>query len=90
MTMTTEQKIIADLAFYVDKPTSFSFAVLHRWVIWQFPRPHQDGMIGAVHPPTSEHPWYPAIVKAKSEEVLIHAHVEAGYESPETAVSYFD
>lgn len=88
--MTTEQKIIADLTFHLNKPTHFSFEALHHWVIWQFPRPHQGGMMGAVHPPLPDYRWYPAIIKSDSEAVIIHAHAKEEYMSPETAVMYFN
>ena len=88
--MTTEHKIIADQAFHQDRPTHVSLEVLHRWVIWQFPRPHKGGMMGAVHPPLSDHCWYPAIIKSADDEVVVHAHVEEGYVSPETAVLHFE
>lgn len=88
--MTTEEKVIAELSFHADKPTCFSFATLHRWIIWQFPRPHQDGMMGAVHPPLPEYSWLPAIIRAKSKDVVIHAHVDVDYQSPETAVAHFE
>ena len=87
--MLTDHIVIAELSFSTEQPTRFSFAMLHDWVIWQFPRPHEDGMMGAIHPPLPEHPWYPAIIRAKRKEVIVHAHIETTYDSPETAVTYF-
>jgi hypothetical protein len=71
-----------------DRPTDLSFAELYRWVLWQFPRHKGDGLGGAVHPPAAETGWYPAVIQPDSQRVLVYAHLEQCFDSPEAAAEW--
>jgi hypothetical protein len=83
--MTKGKRQIGHLQFHLDQPTEYSFAELHTWVIWQFPRTDGQGMLGAVHPPIAQHGWLPALVHPYKERVIIHAHHPQTYPTPEAA-----
>lgn len=69
--------------------TRATFADLHSWVIWQFPRPLKDGLCGAVRPPEDVNGWYPAVVYPGDELVRIYAHLAAdSFETPEAAADF--
>jgi hypothetical protein len=71
-----------------DRPTELTFADLYRWVIWQFPRYKGDRFCGAAHPPAAETGWYPAVILAKQQCVLVHAHLGQTFDSPEAAMAW--
>ncbi len=81
---------IEDLELDQDGPTEIPLANLFTWVIWQLPRQRKEGMVGAVRPPTGDYGWFPAMINRKKQTVLIHGHVERPFDSPETAVEYFN
>jgi hypothetical protein len=88
--MAPEKKhVIANLAFNKSQPTTLAFAELFTWVIWQFPKEAKGGLCGAVHPPGSEHGWYPAIIHLDTEKVQVFAHVDKSFPTPETAADHF-
>lgn len=87
--MDGEKRIVGKLTFHTAKPTAVSFQQLHSWVIWQFPRPHKNGMCGAVRPPLPGYDWIPAIIDSKQQSVQVFAHLAESYATPETAVAYF-
>lgn len=87
--MSRETISVADIHLSTTKPSRFSFAALHSWVIWQFPRLSGKHMIGAVHPPLAGHGWYPAAIDPEAEVLQIFAHVAEPQETPEKAICYF-
>lgn len=72
------------------KPTTLTFGELYTWVIWQFPRKKDGGLCGAVHPPTANQGWFPAIIHNKDKRVLVHAHLNESFTTPEAAVEYLN
>ena len=85
-----------DTTFSIDNvtlqtavPTELSLRELFTWVIWQFPRQQDGGMVAAVRPPTADYGWFPAIIHNKQQRVLIHGQVERPFASPEAAIDYF-
>ena len=87
---TSETYSVGDVTLFKTSPTDLSFQDLFSWVIWQFPRPQDDGLAGAVHPSVPDHGWYPAIVCSEEEVVHVHAHIEEPFATPEAAVAYFN
>lgn len=85
-----KQRKIANIVLRREGPTELTFKELFAWVIWQFPRPKKAGLCGAVRPPIPDHGWFPAVIKPKEKRVLVHAHIEEPFPSPEAAVEYFD
>ncbi len=79
---------IAGLALQTGKPTRLTFAQLHEWVIWQFPRHKGPGMCGAVHPPVAGAGWYPAIVDAARKRADVYGHLEEPFSTPEAAADW--
>lgn len=84
-----EKKEIGRLKFYSTKPTRLNFKQLQDWVIWQFPKSHDKGYCGAVHPPLAEYGWLPAIIQPDKKELHVHGHLAATFDSPELAADYF-
>jgi hypothetical protein len=83
-----KQKTIDSILINSDAPTRLALADLYTWVIWQFPRPQADGLCGAVRPPLADHGWFPAVIRATDNTVLVYAHVSEPFDSPETAVAW--
>jgi hypothetical protein len=79
---------IATLPFHTSQPTTYPIAQLFTWVIWQFPQKTTKGYYGAIHSPEPESSWIPAIINTKKERVIIHAHLNQQFESPEQAADY--
>lgn len=73
-----------------DRPTGASFEKLQRWIIWQFPRQKGDGLCAAVHPPTAEYGWLPAVVALDKTAVWIHAHAAGPFPTPEAAADWME
>ena len=88
MTQDETVKAIGSLQFDRTKPTELSFAELYTWVIWQFPRKQKTGLYGAVHPPIPEHGWLPAVIYPQKQQLVIHAHLEKTFPTPEAAADY--
>ena len=88
--MSNRYKRIASVDLATDRPTSFTFADLADWVIWQFPRPKHNWMCGAVHPPTAEYGWFPAAIHPHQEQVDVHAHATDPFPTPEAAADWID
>lgn len=90
MAQTQAQHTIAGIALSNEKPTTLTYEELYAWVIWQFPRPQNGGLIGAVHPPMPQHGWIPAIIfTGNKKQIEIHAHLNEQYPTPESAADYF-
>ena len=83
--MAQKRLIVAGITFSRKSPTLVSFADLFNWVIWQFPRPLEDGLRGAVRPPIEGHGWYPAVIFPGDERVQVYGHVAEPFDSPEAA-----
>lgn len=79
------QKQIGQLQFHPDQPTQYSFADLHNWVIWQFPRANGQGLCGAVHPPIAGYGWLPALIHPVRQNAIIYGHSLQTYPTPEAA-----
>ena len=67
------------------QPTTFSFAQLYDWVIWQYPQQIEQGLTGAVRPPLAHENWYPAIIEPKKKRVQVYGHLDTLYNTPEEA-----
>ena len=87
--MKNENKVIK-VNLNGQRPTTLTFNDLYTWTIWQFPSKGKGGLRGAVHPPIASHTWYPAIIKAKEKKVLVHAHLDQTFPSPEAAADYLE
>ncbi|MCB8991451.1 MAG: hypothetical protein H6664_06100 [Ardenticatenaceae bacterium] len=88
--MTTKTQIsIADIAFHTSKPTPLPLKQLYNWIIWQFPQPKEGGLCSVVHPPLSDHSWLPAIIHSKEKRILVYAHLDTSFKTPEEALAYF-
>lgn len=83
--MNAEESIVANITLSRQKPTKLSFDDLQNWVIWQFPRRKETGLCGAVRPSIADHGWYPAIIYPKEEQVMVYAHLETHFSTPEEA-----
>ena len=88
--MTGKNQVVAGIKLRTDRPTSLTFDDLFRWVIWQFPRPEQKGLCGAVRPPLADHEWIPAIIQAANSRVYVHAHAGVTFPTPELAAEFFN
>lgn len=89
--MTTSKKhTINGLAFDSAGPTIVSLDQLYTWVVWQFPRLRAGGFSGAVHPPIAGYGWYPAIIDPTKRRVLVYAHLEEPFRSPEAAAKQIE
>ncbi len=86
---TNHKKQIDQLYFHLDQPTELTFVELHNWVIWQFPHLYGDALCGAVHPPISGYGWLPALVQPLQARVVVYAHQEQKYVTPEAAADTF-
>lgn len=75
------------MTLFPHEPTLATFAELTRWVIWQFPTrsAQNEWFCGAVHPPTAEHGWYPALINPTTHQVQVHGHVPTPFLTPEEA-----
>ena len=83
-------RTVANVILNQQEPTSLSRATLFQWIVWQYPRARAGGLCGAVKPPVADHGWYPAILHLETAEVQVFAHLDDHYDSPESAVDYFD
>jgi len=88
--MVKQNRTIGGVKFRSDRPTTLTYKQLFKWVIWQFPRPQKKGFCGAVHPPTTEDAWIPAIIEVNKERVQVYAHIGKNFQTPETAAEFFD
>ena len=86
--MSTRKKEVASIHFYEDRPTKLAFDDLYNWVIWQFPRKKAGGLCGAVRPPVANHHWFPALIKAKERQVLVHGHLDQTFPTPNAAADW--
>jgi hypothetical protein len=89
MSQTPVQQVVAGIALSNEKPTRLSYEELYTWVIWQFPRPQNGGLCGAVHPPLPRHGWIPAIIFTSKKYLEIYAHWNKQFSTPEAAADYF-
>lgn len=64
MTQNHAHLTVAGVSLSSEIPTRLTYGELYSWVIWQYPRPQNGGLCGAVHPPTPQHGWIPAIIFA--------------------------
>ena len=86
--MSDEAKRIDRVALQTDRPTELPFEDLYTWVIWQFPVPKAGGLCGAVRPPIAKHGWFPALIKGKKKQVMVHGHLEKPFETPQAAAEW--
>lgn len=89
-TSNDEAKTVAGLKFSAHDPTEVALEKLYHWVIWQYPRRKGKGYYGAVRPPTPDEGWYPAIVHADQQRVLVYIHVPEPFPSPEAASKHLE
>lgn len=89
--MPTRKKVVVEgVSFDVTEPSTVALGALFTWVVWQFPRTRADGHSGAVHPPQPGHGWYPAIINAEADSVLVFAHLKERFPTPEAAARHID
>ena len=88
--MVKEAMTVAEVTLDAKKPTTLTFGELYTWVIWQFPRKKDGGLCGAVHPPTTSEGWFPAIIYNKDACVLVLAHLNESFTTPEAAAEYLN
>lgn len=81
---------IANLTLHKQEPTDVDRDEMFNWVIWQFPTLRNNNLCGAVHPPISGYGWLPAIIHTQEKKIQVFAHLDAPFDSPETAVEYFN
>jgi hypothetical protein len=79
---------IGDIKFRQDAPTILKMPRLSQWVIWQFPRPHRYGFCGAIRPSLPGGRWWPAIIDASAGKVVVYAHHQQRFDSPEEAAGW--
>lgn len=84
--MSAQKRVVDSVTLYLDCPTTVTFAELYTWVIWQFPRRKSKGLCGAVRPPIAGHTWFPALIKSGEDCIIIHAHLDELFDTPEAAV----
>ncbi|MCP4417358.1 MAG: hypothetical protein GY805_12105 [Chloroflexi bacterium] len=80
--------MIANIQFNNSKPTIVNQKRLHNWVVWQYPKKIAAGMCGAVHPPSENFGWLPAVIYPDKKEVQIHGHVTESFATPKLAAEY--
>jgi hypothetical protein len=73
-----------------DRPTSLTLGDLYTWVIWQFPRPKDSGLCGAVRPPIANHTWYPAWISRRDTRVILYGHLDREFSDPSEAAEWLD
>jgi hypothetical protein len=88
MAQTQAQQTVAGIVLSNDKPTRLAYEELFTWVIWQFPRQQNGGLVGAVHPPTPQYGWIPAVIFAGKKHIEIYAHLNEQFPTPESAAEY--
>jgi hypothetical protein len=81
-------KKVDSITLNLEQPTEMTFADLHTWVIWQFPRQTEKGLCGAVRPPVSDLGWFPALIRLKEKRVLIHGHLKQQFATPHEAADW--
>jgi hypothetical protein len=86
--MSEQAKLIDNIEFEQEQPTTLSFKQLYQWVIWQFPHPMQNGLSGAVRPPEADANWVPAVIFPKQKRVQVYAHLDSSHATPEEAAEY--
>lgn len=83
-------RTVAGLTFNPDGPTEIPLDKLYHWVIWQYPRRKGKGYYGAVRPPALDGGWYPAIVQADLQRVIVYGQVAEPFPSPEAASKHLE
>jgi hypothetical protein len=81
---------IGNIKLKKHRATHLDFRALYTWTIWQFPRKIQSGLCGAVHPPDSEHGWFPAVIIVKEKKAQVYAHLDQTFDSPEEAAKFLE
>lgn len=61
---------------------------LDDWVTWQYPKKVADGLCGAVHPPSPNFGWFPAVIYRDKNELLVYGNVPETFDSPESAAEF--
>ena len=80
-----DKNIVAGVKLRTDRPTTVNVEDLFGWVIWQFPRVQKAGYCGAVHPPSDEHAWIPALIQPDKDRIKVYWNVNQTYATPEEA-----
>ncbi|MCB8989065.1 MAG: hypothetical protein R3E31_01400 [Chloroflexota bacterium] len=88
MTQEKATRLVANLTLSANQPTIVAREALFNWIVWQFPTLKNGNLCAAVHPPLPGYGWLPAVIKGE-KNVQVFAHLDAPFESPETAVDYF-
>jgi hypothetical protein len=88
--MEGKRRKIGSIKLRKDRPTKLTFADLHTWVIWQFPRPKGASMCGAVKPPIASHNWFPALIRQHDNQVLVHGHIDLEFSTPNAAAEWLE
>lgn len=83
--MHSDEIVVANTTLSTKHATKLTFHQLKTWVVWQFPRKKEAGLLGAVRPSLANHGWYPAIIYPKEKRVLVYGHLDTLYDSPEEA-----
>ena len=85
MTQVQKEYAVAGITLSKKHPTKLTFEALYSWVIWQLPKHKNNGLIGAVRPPIPEHGLFPAIIFVDEKKVVVYAHQEELFKTPEIA-----
>lgn len=85
--MEKDHKLPNGITLHHDKPTNVTIKALFRWVIWQFPQSKNGRVLGAVHPPTDQAGWYPALLDLTKKQISIFGHLPL-FEAPEDVCAY--
>lgn len=89
--MAARKKIVVEgIPFDPTGPTAVALDRLQAWVVWQFPRLRAGGHSGAVHPSEEGHGWYPAVINPADAQVIVYAHLNERFPSPEAAAKHLD
>jgi hypothetical protein len=86
--MSSQERTIANIRLFEDRPTDLTFKDLHTWVIWQFPRKRGQWLCGAVRPPIAKHCWLPALIDPVENLVQIQGQSENTFETPDEALDW--
>jgi hypothetical protein len=88
--MSGKRLLVESIEFRADGPTELTLDDLYTWVVWQFPRPRQSGLCGAVRPPIANHTWMPAVINRHDKRVFVHGHLNHEFATPAAAAEWLN
>jgi hypothetical protein len=83
-------KVVAEVTFNSDGPTTIPLKELYTWVVWQFPRRKKGGYCGAVRPTIAGHAWFPALIQPDRQRIHVYAHLTEQFITPEAAAKHLE